>query len=369
MRFVAEQPILARALQTASRIVSPQNTLPALAGVLVQAADDYVRISATDLTSLIETRVSANVETPGSVVIPAQTFADLIQRIPTADVRIEADEQRGQITVHYGRNRANLQGMAAQDMPTFPSQDTAQGDFNLAPGVLPRLARQTLFACARDESRPILKGVHMALGDGKVVMVSTDGTRLSQAWAAVPDLRGDPVSFVVAAKGLQEAARLAGSEAVVVTVGPKQIRFAGEAGALTTLLLEGRFPDYQRVLPDGFVVEATVDTAQFRGAIERVNLIIHHDHAAAIRVKHQPGVLELSSEAMDVGRAYEMVEVMSTGAEIELSFNPSLLLDGVKSMESEEMVLEFSGLQSPARLREKDSSHYFHIVLPLRQLV
>jgi len=156
---------------------------------------------------------------------------------------------------------------------------------------------------------------------------------------------------------------------VTVTVGPKQIRFATEAGSITTLLLEGRFPDYQRVLPEGFVMEATVDTAHFRGALERVNLITHHDHAAAIRIKHQPGVVEVSSEALDVGQAYEIVEVMSTGQEMELSFNPALLLDGVKSLESEEMVLEFSGLQSPARLREKDSSHYFHIVLPLRQLV
>ncbi len=369
MRFVAEQPVLARAIQIPSRIVSPQNTLPALAGVLVEAREGEVRISATDLTSLIETRLPANVEAEGSVIIPAQTFSDLIQRIPTAEVRIDSDDQRGHVAVHYGRNRATLQGMAARDMPTFPAPGSTQGDFTLEPGVLPRLARQTLFACARDESRPILKGVHMALGEGKIVMVSTDGTRLSQAWAPVPDLRGEPVNFVVAAKGLQEAARLSGSEGVVVTVGPKQIRFSTEAGSITTLLLEGRFPDYQRVLPDGFVAELTVDTGKFRGAIERVNLIIHRDHAAAIRVKHQPGTMELSSEAMDVGQAYEMLDVMSTGDELELSFNPALLLDGVKSMESDETVFEFSGLQSPARLREKGTSHYFHIVLPLRQLV
>lgn len=369
MRFVAEQPVLARALQLTNRIVSPQNTLPALAGILVNAETDHVTLSATDLTSQIQTQVPAVVEEPGATVLPGATFTDLIQRVPTAEVRIEETLGEGPATVQYGRNRTLLQSMAAAEMPPFPAADVSATDFVLSPGTLARLARQTLFACARDESRPILKGVQLTLGDGKLVAVSTDGTRLSHAWTAIPELRGDPVNMVLAARGLQEAARIAGSEAVAVVVGPKQIRFATAGVALTTLLLEGRFPDYQRVLPEGFVSEVVMPTAAFRGALERVNLIAQREHGAPVRIRHQPGVLEISTQALDVGQAYEVLEVESGGETLELSFNPALLLDAVKSLESEDMVLELAGSQAPARFRERGQSQYFHIVLPLRQLV
>ncbi len=369
MRFVAEQPVLARALQVTSRIVSPQNTVPALAGVLIEAADDAVTLSATDLTSLVRTRLPALVEETGATVLPAVTLTELIQRIPTADVRIEQAEEDNTAVIHYGRNQARLQGMPATEMPPFPAAEGTTGDFVLAPGVLPRLARQTLFACAQDESRPILRGVEFLLGEGKLVAVSTDGTRLSHAWVAVPEVRGEPLSLVVAAKGLQEAARIAGSEAIMVTVGPRQIRFATEDTSLTTLLLEGRFPDYKRVLPEGFVAQVAMPTAAFRGALERTNLIAHRERGTPIRLRHEPGLLEVSAQALDIGQAYEALEVESTGEAIELSFNPALLLDAVKSLDSEEMVLEFAGTQAPARIREREQGQYFHIVLPLRQLV
>jgi len=369
VRFVAEQPTLARALQVTSRVVSPQNTVPALAGVLVEAEDDAVTFSATDLTSLIRTRVPAFVEEPGATVLPAAMFTELIQRLPTAEVRVEQPQEDSSAVIHYGRNQARLQAMPAAEMPPFPAAEGTTGDFRLAPGVLPRLARQTLFACAQDESRPILRGVELLLGEGKLVAVSTDGTRLSHAWVAVPELRGGPLPLVVAAKGLQEAARIAGSEAVLVTVGPRQVRFATEDASLTTLLLEGRFPDYKRVLPEGFVAEVAMPTAAFRGALERANLIAHREHGTPVRLRHEPGLLEVSAQALDVGQSYEVLEVESTGESIELSFNPTLLLDAVKSLDSEEMILEFAGTQAPARVREREQGQYFHIVLPLRQLV
>ncbi len=376
MRFVADQAQLARALQQVTRIVSPQNTLPALAGVRIEvrAADGTdghgtVRLAATDLTSEITVEVLASGVEPGGLILPAGPLTDLVLRVPTAEVRVEADSAAHRATVAYGRNRTTLQGFAVQEMPQFPRQEEEPALFDLPPGALGRLARQTVFATAHDESRPILKGTSVHVADGKLVMVGTDGTRLSHAWVALPDYRGPVLDFVLSQRALAEAARLSGSEAAHVKRAGNQLEIVTAGGTLVTLLLEGRFPDYQRVLPEQYLTRIRVNTDQMRGAVERVNLIAHRDRAGSIRCTYNGGTLEIQSEAVDVGQAYEMLEVDGEGQAMELSFSPNMLLDGIKSLETEVMALDLSGPEMPARLSEVDGTNYFHIVLPLRQMV
>jgi DNA polymerase-3 subunit beta len=370
MRLVAAQVDLHRVLQTVTRIVSAQNTLPVLSGVYLVAEDDRLTVQATDMVSRMSASMECAVLEPGELVLPAATLAELIQRIPTAEVRLEAEDDTGQAVVHYGRNRTTLHGFRSGDMPRFPvaAQHTVTR-LTLGPGQLARMARQTLFAAARDESRPILKGVLATFGDGKAVLVSTDGTRLSHAWAPVPGLREETLSVILPARALQEASRISGLETVDVEASQSQVTFRVPGAELTTLLLEGRFPDYQRVIPMEFVTEIRVATDAVRGAVERVNLIAHRDRAGSIRLRFQEGQLEVSSQAADVGQAYEVLEVEGHGQPLDLSFNPSLLLDAIKSVDQDDLVIELAGTQMPARVRGGDSSQYFHIVLPLRQLV
>ena len=376
MRFVADQAQLARALQQVTRIVSPQNTLPALAGVRIEVreagdADGHgtVRLAATDLTSEITVDVLASGVEPGGIILPAGPLTDLVGRVPTAEVRVEADSAVHRATVAYGRNRTTLQGFAVQEMPQFPVREEEPAVFDLAPGALARLARQTVFATAHDESRPVLKGTSVHVADGKLVMVGTDGTRLSHAWVAVPDYRGPALDFVLPQRALAEAARLAGSESTQLSRAGNQLEIRTASGTLVTLLLEGRFPDYKRVLPEQYLSHIRANTDMLRGAVDRVNLIAHRDRAGSIRLSYSGGALEIQSEAVDVGQAYELVEVEGEGQAMELSFSPHILLDGIKSLETEKMALDLSGPEMPARLAEVEGSSYFHIVLPLRQMV
>lgn len=373
MRFIADQAPLARALQQVSRIISPQNTLPALAGVRieVQAADPdghgTVRLSATDLTSEITVEVVASHVEPGGVILPAGPLTDLVQRVPTAEVRVEADVATPRATVTYGRNRTTLQGFALSEMPAFPAREGDPATVDLPPGALARLARQTVFATAHDESRPILKGTSVHVADGTLVMVGTDGTRLSHAWVALPNYRGADLDFVLSQRALAEAARLSGAEATHIKQVGNQLEVATAGGTLVTLLLAGRFPDYQRVLPEEYLTRLRINTDQLRGAVERVNLMAHRDRAGSIRCTYNGGTLEIQSEAVDVGHAYEMLEVEGEGQAMELSFSPTMLLDGIKSLETDLLAFDFSGPEMPARLAEVDGTPYFHIVLPLRQ--
>ena len=369
MRFVAEQATLHHVLQTVSRIVSPQTTLPVLSGVLVEASTDGVVFSASDLVSRITASLACEVEEPGRMVLPAAMLTELIQRIPTAEVRVTGDDMTGRASVNYGKSHATLNGFAGTEMPQFPSLQDGAVEFVLGPGALPRMTRETLFSTARDETRPILKGVLLSVAEGKAVLVATDGTRLSHTWVPVPEFRGEAPSVVVPARALQEAQRLAGAEAVTVRLDSTLLEFAGAGGTLTTLLLDGRYPDYQRVVPSQYVADVRVPTGALRGALERVNLVAHRDRGGSIRFRAAPGRLEISTEAADVGQAYEELETEGRGEPMELSFNPSLLLDAVRSIDSEDVLMDFSGTQMPARIRPAEGSQYFHIVLPLRQLV
>jgi DNA polymerase-3 subunit beta len=369
MEFVVEQPLFARALQTASRVVNPQNTVPALSGLLLSIRGSELTITATDMVSEIRTTIPVRGEEDGEIVLPAGTLTELVARVPAAELRVLADGPGTRATVSWGRSRIDLQGFRPEDRPGFPGLDRPLFRMTMPPGSLPRIARQTLFACARDDTRPILKGVYMTLTEGKLVWVSTDGTRLSHSWVPLPELADSTATAVVSSRAVQEAARLAGLEPVIVEGDGHLVRFTTEQGTMTTVVLEGRYPDYERVLPPAYVTSLRAPAALLKGAVDRAALLAHRDRSASIRVKYAEGQLEVSTEASELGQTYEVLDVAGEGREIDLSFSPTLLVDALKSIESDDLVWEFAGPQMPARLSEADNPHYFHIVLPLRQLV
>lgn len=369
MELVVEQPLFARALQTAARVVNPQNTLPALSGILLSLHGSELTITATDMVSEVRTTLPVRGEDDGDIILPANTLTELVARVPAAELRLLADVMGTRATVSWGRSRIDLQGFRPEDRPTFPALERPLFRFTLPPGSLPRIARQTLFACAKDDTRPILKGVYMSLTEGKLIWVSTDGTRLSHSWVPLPELADSAASAVVSGRALQEAARLAGLEPVIVEGDTRLVRFTTEQGTMTTVVLEGRYPDYERVLPPSYVTALRASSALVKGAVDRAALLAHRDRSASIRVRYAGGQLEVSTEAAEIGQAYEALDVAGEGREIDLSFSPTLLVEALKSVESEEIVLEFAGPQMPARVSEADNPYYFHIVLPLRQLV
>ncbi|MBX5465982.1 MAG: DNA polymerase III subunit beta [Firmicutes bacterium] len=370
MRVTVEQASLARALSQTTRVVAPQNTLPVLSGVELTAQGQSLHLYATDLTTALEADVPAEVSEPGHIVLPAGTLTDLIQRLPTALVDIAA-ETSAQAVIRYGRNQATIHGFAEDRLPEFAHLPRNAAVAVTIPGhVLAEVARQVLFACARDEARPILKGVAMELGEGRLVFAATDGSRLSQVWYAVPDHLEAPRQWVWPAKAVTEASRLtAGLDTVTLWMSPHVVQLETAGFRLTSRLLEGQYPEYQRVIPQQYVAECRVELSALRGAVERVNLIAQKDRSASLRIVHEPGMLELGTVSQDIGHAREVVECQSTGQPLDLLFNPHFIADVLKSLSSAEIVVEFAGTQSPARFREVGGSTYQHILLPLRQLV
>ncbi|MCL5116816.1 MAG: DNA polymerase III subunit beta [Firmicutes bacterium] len=369
MHFYATQDQLAKALSMVSRAIMPQNNLPILSGVQLEARDNVLTLTATDLFTTLQAEIAVEVSQPGYVVLPATLLTELVQRIPTATLELETEDSSGKTLVKYGKNRATLHGFGSERLPEFQSMEGPGDTITIGSGIFARLARELLFACAKDETRPILKGVSIKLDSGRLVFATTDGTRLSHTWVAIPEYRGEVRECVVPAKIIAEAARLSSAEDAQLTLGRNLIRVQTGSAVVVSRLLDGQYPDYQRVIPQEFVVQGRIRVSDFRGALERANLIAARDRTSSVRIHHQVGQLDISASAAEFGQTHESVEFDSHGQELDLLFNPTFLLDALKSLEGEEAVLEFSGIQSPLRLRDTENAQYSHIVLPLRQLV
>lgn len=369
MHLYAAQDQLAKALSSVSRVIMPQNNMPILSGVQLDANGQSLSLTATDLFTTLRADIAVEVDSPGQVVVPATLLTELVQRIPTATLELETDPSANKATVKYGRNRATLHTFGPERLPDFQQLEGPRDNIRLGAGLLAKLARQLLFACAKDETRPILRGVSLKLDSGRLIFASTDGSRLSHTWVAVPEYRGAERECVIPAKILLEGARLNAAEEADMTVGLNMVEIRTASALIMSRLLDGQYPEYQRVIPKDFVVQGRIRVSDLRGAVERVNLLASRDRTSSIRVRHQVGVLEVIASAQEYGQAFESVEFDSHGQELDLLFNPNYLLDAIKSLEGEEAVLEFSGVQSPLRIRDADNTQYSHIVLPLRQLV
>ena len=370
MKFSASQDQTASALQQVVRVIQPQNTMAIATGIQLEADNSRLQLSATDLSNHILAEIPCEVSEPGYIVLPASTLNDLIHRLPTATFELSTNSHTGRASIRYGRNTAVINGFGQDMLPEFPQipQEHNQA-ITLAPGTLASLSRELLFACSKDDSRPVLKGVYMKITTGKLVLVATDGSRLSHSWLPIPDYLDVEQSIVISPKLLSEGSRLNVTESLTLKFGSGLIELSAPRLTFTGRLLDGQYPDYDRVIPNDYVTQCRVPTADLRGAIERVSLIAAKDRSTPIRFRVESGILELSAEAQEIGQAKEILDCPTNGQDIDILFNPAYILDAVKSLDSEELVIEFSGLQSPAKIRSTDQSSYFHILLPLRQLV
>ncbi|AUW92574.1 DNA polymerase III subunit beta [Sulfobacillus thermotolerans] len=369
MHFSAAQDLTTRALQQVGRVIQPQNTMAVLAGIQLQAENGRLLLSATDLSSHIAAEIPCDVQEPGSVVLPGSTLTELIQRLPTATFDLTSDPNTGRSTIRYGRNKAIINGYGQELLPTFPMLEDTQARLELPTGTLGTLSRQLLFAVSREDSRPILKGVYVKLGTGRLVFVSTDGTRLSHSWLPIPDYRGPQKEVVLPHKFFSEGARLNQNNPVTLTLGTGLVELTAPGTTFTTRLLEGQFPDYDRVIPQEFIAECRVSIADLRGSLERVNLLAAKDHSTPVAVHLEDGTIDLSTQTADIGQAQETVEAQTHGQALDILFNPTYILDALKALEGDEALLQFSGIQSPAKIMDAEGAQYFHVLLPLRQMI
>jgi DNA polymerase-3 subunit beta len=345
--------------------VSGRSSLPILGNVLLDPSADALRLAATDLELGIERLVPARVAEPGPITLPARTLSEIVGVLPEADVTIAADASGGEIVITCRRSEYRIHGLPAEEFPVLPEVGT-DATFSLPERELRDVIRQTVFAASADDTRPILTGVYTVLQDQTLTMVATDTHRLALRRGTVTEASGE-VAVIIPARALNELIRgleAEGDRPVQVRLDKNQVQFRTERVAVVSRLIEGQFPKYERVVPTEHTRKLTIPTDEMQQAVRRA-AVVARDNSHRIILRTAGESLTITAEAGDLGRAFEEIEVIREGDDIQIAFNARYMLEILGVVETEGLYLEMTEPLRPAVVRPVGGPDYLMVIMPM----
>jgi DNA polymerase-3 subunit beta len=365
LKFLCPQSILSEAINTVSKAVSTKSTHPILNGILIEASGQEVILTGNDLSLGIETRFLAEVLEEGSVVVPARLFGDIVRKLMPLEVSIEVNQQH-EVRLICDKSDFKLMGLPDAEFTELPEIDSSSG-IEIECGLLKSMIRQTIFATSLDESRPILTGALIEFEKDKLSMVAIDGYRLALRQTFITtEIEG---KVVVPSKTLNEVAKIisniADSQKINVLFTDKHILFEFNSVRIVSRLLEGEFIKYSQILPKENKTILKVLTSHILDSLERASLMAKESKNSSIKLSIRPHKMNILSN-VEIGSVNEEVTIDLNGPELDIGFNPKYLIDALKVMDSEYVVMEFSTNVSPCIMKPADHSHYTYLVLPVR---
>jgi len=361
--------MLHEALQHVSRVVSGRTTLPILSNVLLEASGDRLRIVAYDMEIGAQSAVPIQVVEEGALTVPARMLGDVVASLPDATVEMNS-EDRSVLGLACGRSEYTINGLPADEYPALP-EVSGEVWFELTQAAMRDLIRATIFAASTDETRAILTGVLLTKDENGVRMVATDSYRLAVKTIPVSEGKGgaEAVQVIVPARALQELNRMldpaADETPVRVATGEQQIRFEIGPYILISRLIEGQFPNYERVIPSEVERKIVVNREDLFGAIKRAAIVARAE-ASKLVFRTQEGTLTVTAESGEVGRAHEELAAQVEGEEIEIAFNAEYLGDVLGVIGSDSVQWSLTGPLSSGVIRGAEDPDYLYVVMPMQ---
>ena len=367
MRFTISREKLQEGLAAVTAAVPAKTTLPVLANLLVETTERGIRLSATDLDIAVSTEVSADVESAGSITIPAKKLSEIARELPPSPVKISASgEQR--VTLECGRSKFKLLGLPRDEFPTFPSVRFNES-WRVKSGELQKLIAHTAFAVSTEESRPILNGVLWELREDKMRMVATNGHRLAKMELPVEASTAPPGDLIVPPKALDQIRRLfPAEEELEIARGDNHLGFRSPFTSVFTRLVEGPYPNYEQVIPKDNDRYCLADKASLISALKRMS-VIASDQTHRIKMSFNTGMLKFSVITPDLGEAQDELPVQYNGDQLDIGFNATYLLEILRYMPTEQVRLTFKAPERAATIEPEgwdDPAKYLCLVMPLR---
>lgn len=365
MKFVCEKAVIQAACAVAARAAANKSPIPALEGLLIEARSD-VKITGYDLKKGIYTNIEARVEQPGSIVVGARFFGEMLRRLPDGNLSISTDE-RGSVNVKCGRSEFNFMGTPAEDYPEMPVVDPVN-NITLPQNILRSMINQTSFAVADNDIRPIYTGILFEIKEDELTLVAVDGYRLAKRTEKLSGAKMEDCSFVVPGASLSDVERICGDseDRVSIAVGAKHISFSIGETVLISRLLEGEFLNYRKSIPDNFRIQVKVERAEILSVIDRVALIISEKNSNPVR-------MQFGDERIDcfcvtpIGKAEDICSCEGSGENLEIGFNDRYLMDALKASGKDELLLCLNTASSPCVIKAADGTEKFtYMILPVR---
>ncbi|MFQ5564159.1 MAG: DNA polymerase III subunit beta [Parvularculaceae bacterium] len=371
MKVTIERSALSKALGHVQSVVERRNTIPILSNVLMQAQGGALTLTATDLDIEIQEQAPADVAGEGAATASALTLYEIVRRLPEgSQIRLELDGDDGRLQVSAGRSQFALQVLPDEDFPSLASEEF-DVRFSIARDDLRRLIDKTRFAMSQEETRYYLNGVYFhALADAEQPVLraaSTDGHRLARLDAPLPDGAAAMPGVIAPRKAVAELGRLLddADETVEVAVSTTKIRFGFGAGYLTSKLIDGAFPDYERVIPKGNPNTLRVENKDFAQAVDRVSTV-SADRTRSVKLALEADRLRLTVNNPEAGSALEELSVDYDGDPIEIGFNARYLLDVAQQIEGETATFRLADPSSPTVILDEEDERALYVLMPLR---
>lgn len=366
MKFTITRERLHEGLSAVTATVPTKTTLPVLANVLLEAGDDGLRISGTDLDIAVSTAIPAEIDEAGAVTIPAKKLSEIVRELPSAAIRVTGSgEQR--VNLECGRSKFKLLGIPKEEFPAFPAVSFEES-WTVTSGDLQRLITHVAFAASTEESRPILNGVLWELKGDRMRMVATNGHRLARMDVPAAG-KGTAAELIVPPKALDQVRRLFGpGEEIEIAKSDNHLGFRSGTTVVYTRLIEGPYPNYEQVIPKDNDKACTVEKDGMSSALRRVG-VVASDQTHRVRLQFNGGACKFSVNTPDLGEAQDEIAVTYDGEPLEIGFNANYLLEILKVMPTDEVRLTFKAPERAATVEPvgwDDPASYMCLVMPLR---
>lgn len=365
MKFTCDKANLNEAISVVSKAVNNSCAIDILKGIKIDASDK-LKMTGSDLDLSVESVIDANVSEQGSIIVDARIFADIVRKLPNGEITIETDASN-EIKISCQNTKFNILYLSSEGYPEI--KKISDGDsFKIYSSDLKNIIRSTIFAISSSESRPILTGSKFEIKKSTLRVISIDGYRLALRNQIIPETEYEDLSFVVPGRALNELLKILKDDSTIVTVTVREnsVMFAFDEFVIISRLLEGEFMDYNKFIPASSQITVKADVKSLTDMVERASIIINYDDPKI------PIILNIENSYLNVGciskrgNFDENMEVDQHGDDLKIGIASKLLLDTLKSIDTEEIMLEFNTPQSPCLMKPVEGEGFIYLVLPIR---
>jgi len=371
VKLVIERSDLLKSLGRLQSIVEKRNTIPILSNIKLDAEGSTLKLTATDMDIVAIEEVPAQIEQGGVLTVPAQTLYDIVRKLQEgAQISIDTDVASGQVIVKSGNSRFQISYLSADEFPVMSEGDMSH-NFTISSGEFLNLINKSRFAMSTEETRYYLNGVylHVAENSGEEVLraVATDGHRLARIEASLPAGASGMPGIIIPRKTVSELGKLLEEQGdeLQISLSDAKIRFACGNIVLLSKLVDGTFPDYDRVIPAANEKILEVDTKSFTSIVDRVSTI-STEKTRGVKLALEQGKLVITAQSPEAGNAKDELDVTYSADDVEIGFNSRYMLEMMSQIEGETTQFLLSDSNSPALVTDPSDVTSLYVIMPMR---
>ena len=373
MKFKINQDHFSNGLQQVLNVVASRSTMPILSNVLIEAEEEHISLTTTNLDLGIRCRIKADVSDTGSITLPVRKLATIVKELPVKEVFLETNKSN-QAKITSGGSLFKIMGIGSEEFPPLPTFENRKV-FELSQDEIVNMLKSVSYAQSTDENRYILNGVYFNFVDEKLTLVATDGRRLGLTGLELEVSEENAGSLILPAKTVAELERLMGKgEKVSIAFNDRQAAFeiglddAGDSGLvdhlyLVSKIVEGNYPNYRQVIPKETEHRVKIERELMLECVHRAALVTS-DKSNSVKIKISKNLLEISGQSTEYGESHESMAIAYDGPEVQVAFNPQFLMEPLKALTKDEVFFEFKDELSPGLFKTLDN--FICVIMPLR---